>query len=483
MLLPPYVEMIHGTAFPANPVERQLFYRDDLHAWFQWNGAGWVNLHNPAIIIHDIAGPWHTSGATPGQILQADINGLPIDATNTDAQLALAVLLAHARQHLITDPLDHTSGATPGRILQADPNGLPIDATNTDAQVAGAVIHVGIQAVGVHGSTVLATPNRLVHRDAAGRSQIANPAANPDIDNMGSRNVAIAAEAAARAAADAAEAAARFAGDAAEAAARAAADAAHALLATGTHGVGFNYIPQAPAANHVLRTFTKGWATKTALRGNGVNTDPTEIYVPQFDSIYFHCDMQTVDQWTFAYGGSGSSPAKSILWSHLSTGATANSYARQYTTTQFPNSGIASEPFWFFKAQNYSATLTPPSTHEIRIYMLDFLAAIPPSAISDHYGFRITNGRVYATNADGLTETSTDTGWDIPSNWAHIKLFVLTDATHIYYYLNDTLVATHTSNLPASNNFRFYVDVTNPASAADRALLFITMNFGYLGGL
>jgi len=301
MLLAPYVEMIHGPAFPANPIERQLFYRDDLHAWFQWNGAFWVNLHSPAIIIHDIAGPWHTSGATPGQILQANLNGLPIDATNTDVQVAIAVLLAHARQHPITDPLDHTSGATlgrilqaninglpidatntdaqvalavllaharqhnvidpldhisgatpgqilqanlnglpidatntdvqvaaavaiaharqhniidpldhtslatPGQILQANANGLPIDASNTDAQVAGAVIHVGIQAVGVHGSTVLATPNRLVHRDAAGRSQIVNPTIAAEIDNMGSRDLAI---------------------------------AIHAALTTGTHGVG-----------------------------------------------------------------------------------------------------------------------------------------------------------------------------------------------------------------------------------------------------
>lgn len=49
--------------------------------------------------------------------------------------------------------------------------------------------------------TVPATPLALVHRDAAGRSQIANPAVNADIDNMGSRVAGDAAEAAARAAA------------------------------------------------------------------------------------------------------------------------------------------------------------------------------------------------------------------------------------------------------------------------------------------
>ena len=40
---------------------------------------------------HDIAGAAHTSGATPGQVLQADANGLPVDATNTDTDVADAV--------------------------------------------------------------------------------------------------------------------------------------------------------------------------------------------------------------------------------------------------------------------------------------------------------------------------------------------------------------------------------------------------------
>ncbi|MBA7506122.1 hypothetical protein ES706_04802 [subsurface metagenome] len=122
MYLPPYIRDIHGTVFPPSPIERELFYRDDLHAWYQWNGAGWVNLHNPTIIEH--GNEWHN----------------PNFATE-------AALSAHIA----------TTGA------------------------------------GIHGSTVVATPHRLVHRDAAGRSQIANPAANPDIDNLGARDAAIAA--------------------------------------------------------------------------------------------------------------------------------------------------------------------------------------------------------------------------------------------------------------------------------------------------
>lgn len=45
----------------------------------------------------------------------------------------------HARSHAITSTSDHTSSATSGRILKADSNGLPINATNTDTDVADAV--------------------------------------------------------------------------------------------------------------------------------------------------------------------------------------------------------------------------------------------------------------------------------------------------------------------------------------------------------
>ena len=68
-------------------------------------------------------------------------------STNTDAQIAAAVAAsasAHARQHVITSALDHTSTATPGQILKADANGLPINATNTDAQVSAAVGVTGL---------------------------------------------------------------------------------------------------------------------------------------------------------------------------------------------------------------------------------------------------------------------------------------------------------------------------------------------------
>lgn len=80
-------------------------------------------------------------------------------------------------------------------------------------------VHAALTAAGIHGSTVAATFNRLVHRDAAGRAQIVNPAVAADIDNMGARNAAI---------------------------------AAHAGLATGIHGVGTGTISSVSTANKTI---------------------------------------------------------------------------------------------------------------------------------------------------------------------------------------------------------------------------------------
>ena len=98
-------------------------------------------------LAHDIAGARHTSTATPAKLLQADANGLPVDATNTDADVAAAVGASHARQHAITDTDDHTSTATPAQLLQADANGLPVDASNTDAEVTNVVLQTKPQTL------------------------------------------------------------------------------------------------------------------------------------------------------------------------------------------------------------------------------------------------------------------------------------------------------------------------------------------------
>ena len=71
--------------------------------------------------------------------------------TYTAVNTWTATAATHAQQHAITSTSDHTSSATPGKILKADANGLPVNASNTDTEVADAVTKkhtAGSEAVG-----------------------------------------------------------------------------------------------------------------------------------------------------------------------------------------------------------------------------------------------------------------------------------------------------------------------------------------------
>ena len=122
--------------------------------------------------LHEITSPLdHLSAAIPGRMLKADANGMPVNATNTDAQVAAAVTASHAKQHSIISTTDHTSAATNGQMLKANANGLPVDATNTDAAVAGAVsasharLHSATSASD-HSAATGADKGKYLHNDS-----------------------------------------------------------------------------------------------------------------------------------------------------------------------------------------------------------------------------------------------------------------------------------------------------------------------------
>jgi hypothetical protein len=78
---------------------------------------------------------------------------------------------------------------------------------------------------------------------------------------------------------------------------------------------------------------------------------------------------------------------------------------------------------------------------------------LPPTEIAAHFGWKILNGDIYASNADGATQTIIDTGVDVDTATPNTRLkMVYTPGTDIKFYINDVLVATHTTNLPAMDS-------------------------------
>lgn len=120
-------ELIHGTSFPSSPVERQLFYRDDEHKWYIYNGTTWVWLgggggmevhdneyHNPDFAdvshTHSDLSPAHKDVAT-------GVHGVGAGTIAKVGDIAVDSNLSAAAQDAITKR--HTQN-TDTRIHDAD---------------------------------------------------------------------------------------------------------------------------------------------------------------------------------------------------------------------------------------------------------------------------------------------------------------------------------------------------------------------------
>jgi len=96
--------------------------------------------------LHAIGDPLsHISPmGTLGDVVSFNASGYPI----TDSGISLSTLTgiisaSHDEQHAIDSVLDHTSTIVPGNIIDADANGLPHDSTITSAVLLAALIITG----------------------------------------------------------------------------------------------------------------------------------------------------------------------------------------------------------------------------------------------------------------------------------------------------------------------------------------------------
>jgi hypothetical protein len=139
----------------------------------------------PALAYGDVVGP---ASAVNNDLAAFDTTTgkLIKDSGVLTSDAASAVSLKHTRSHSIVGTSDHTSSATPGKMLKADSNGLPIDASNTDTQVNAAVnashavmtLDTNAQKILSLSTQQLGTPTELANKVYAG--PVSGGAAVPD---------------------------------------------------------------------------------------------------------------------------------------------------------------------------------------------------------------------------------------------------------------------------------------------------------------
>lgn len=325
--------LIHGTSFPAGPTERQLYYRDDLHAWYIYNGSSWVSLQAAAI--------------------------------------------------------DHLND---------------ID----DVQVPSP-----------------SDQDLLYYDNATGLWKCK----------------------------------------------------AHTDLTTGVHGVGSNHLCEAPAASHLVRSFTKGWTSDKALRGNGVDADPEEAFdmFPDRDWIN-ECWLVDPDNaaslWATSKNGADFNE-KLIGRLDLKTDGNGwGEYIRLYSDRvpggTYAGSVVIAHTQW---------AGTDRTSCEVYLGLWEYNTSQRPSLTAKHFGWKIINGSIYATIADGATENAEDTGEDYSSNWdTNVLKVVINDSGNFEFYVNDVWKCTLSTNKPSFTSSLVYIDLQNTA-AVDRRFMLRILNW------
>lgn len=104
----------------------------------------------------------------------------------------------------------------------------------------------------------------------------------------------------------------------------------------------------------------------------------------------------------------------------------------------------------------------------------NFGTTVPTNSASTnrHIGFIVEDDTLYATNANGTTQTKTDVTSGITLTDSNQYRVIWDAGTSAKFYINDTLVATHTTNLPSgtSDTPGIFIGIRNESGGANTSM-------------
>lgn len=167
-----------------------------------------------------------------------------------------------------------------------------------------------------------------------------------------------------------------------------------------------------------------------------------EIHVAgSFDRYDFHwfCLFESLSGLSQLLSGTGAI-SLSGAYAQLATGATQYSYASLYKALDISN--VFS---WDKKRKFRTRVYFSANTDQLLYFAFGNTQSIDATK---YIGFKVDNGDVYAGVCDGNDETLSDTGVNISAGSSYDFEIIFTPGVDAKFYINDTLVATITTNLP-----------------------------------
>jgi len=153
-------------------------------------------------------------------------------------------------------------------------------------------------------------------------------------------------------------------------------------------------------------------------------------------------DWRDNSGFTASHTNSGSF-VNGLIFGQLTTGATNNSRACLYTSTPAIFYTNNSNYYSRFKIRLNPIT----AMNNLTAWFGCLTNPTAPTTTENHIAFKMVNGDIYASVGDGATNNLQDTGVDI-AQYSIINLHYRQIGTTVYFYVNDVLKATLSSNVP-----------------------------------
>ncbi len=194
------------------------------------------------------------------------------------------------------------------------------------------------------------------------------------------------------------------------------------------------------------------WGAGRLLRGSGATANPVEV-----DEFNIFNRYRTIVSWAsldgFVTGGDTGAVFQSLGFEvRLRTGTVLND------DVFIRSLGMVHHLSVHGKGTTVEFVLTDLSfnTDQTIWWRFELTYSDPPSETVQHFGWKIINNQLFASNANGTAQVITDTGVLLAAGKQMTGLkIVFIQGTNCRFFVNDILRVTHTTNLPSAANYLF----------------------------
>lgn len=213
-----------------------------------------------------------------------------------------------------------------------------------------------------------------------------------------------------------------------------------------------------------------GTSTANGSTVENVQTRAEALFTEEFMYVGRPDDSDTaLTEFMTATAGGGGTITRRLMMTSIQGGAASQSYLvgasvmaeLDGATIQWQDKDLL-----FYVNAEFGTNVTQDAF--LGYFARTLFPAVDATDTVRHIGFYFQDGIIYASNANGTTQTRTDVSTGITMTNMNLYWFKWDAGTNITFYINDTLVATHSTNLPTTSDGVPLLQIAGDGTAARR---------------